>query len=160
MSSSRTRVVCIKDIWFPAAYTGCNGLGSGLGSNVERGFDGMGILCVFCVYDTIGNRCFEKTSFPKTILRDFRNAPFYILCLFHMIDVRIFNLSVFILFQNGPWFAMISICSCCSFWRNIDVSVFQQLSSNKCEFDSIWKQTLLGGSQMSLQMEKHKSFQK
>ena len=24
------------------------------------------ILCVFCVYDTIGNRCFEKTSFPKT----------------------------------------------------------------------------------------------
>ena len=26
----------------------------------------MGILCVFCVYDTIGNRCFEKTSFPKT----------------------------------------------------------------------------------------------
>ena len=24
----------------------------------------MGILCVFCVYDTIGNRCFEKTSFP------------------------------------------------------------------------------------------------
>ena len=28
----------------------------------------MGILCVFCVYDTIGNRCFEKTSFPKTII--------------------------------------------------------------------------------------------
>ena len=26
----------------------------------------MGILCVFCVYDTIGNRCFEKTSFPKS----------------------------------------------------------------------------------------------
>ena len=65
LSSSRTRVVCIKIIWFPATYTGCNGLGSGLGSNVERGFDGMGILCVFCVYDTIGNRCFEKTSFPK-----------------------------------------------------------------------------------------------
>ena len=27
----------------------------------------MGILCVFCVYDTIGNRCFEKTSFPKML---------------------------------------------------------------------------------------------
>ena len=27
----------------------------------------MGILCVFCVYDTIGNRCFEKTSFPKMV---------------------------------------------------------------------------------------------
>ena len=67
LSSSRTRVVCIKVIWFPAAYTGCNGLGSGLCSNVERGFDGMGILCVFCVYDTIGNRCFEKTSFPKIL---------------------------------------------------------------------------------------------
>ena len=60
--------------------------------------------------------------------------------------------------QNQPWFAIISICSCYSFWRNIDVSVFQQLSSDKCEFDSIWKQTLLGGSQMSKQMEKHKSF--
>ena len=74
LSSSSTRVVCIKDIWFPAAYTGCNGLGSGLGSNVERGFDGMGILCVFCVYDTIGNRCFEKTSFPKiTKMSDFHH---------------------------------------------------------------------------------------
>ena len=30
----------------------------------------------------------------------------------------------FILLQNGPWFAMILICSCCSFWCNIDVSVF------------------------------------
>ena len=29
----------------------------------------MGILCVFCVYDTIGNRCFEKTSFPKRLER-------------------------------------------------------------------------------------------
>ena len=27
----------------------------------------MGILCVFCVYDTIGNRCFEKTSFPMMV---------------------------------------------------------------------------------------------
>ena len=32
---------------------------------LNGGFDGMGILCVFCVYDTIGNRCFEKTLFPK-----------------------------------------------------------------------------------------------
>ena len=42
----------------------------------------------------------------------------------------------------------------------ISTKVFQQLSSDKCEFDSIWKQTLLGRSQMSLQMEKRKSFQK
>ena len=39
--------------------------------------------------------------------------------------------------------------------RNIDVSVFQQLSSDKCEFDSFCKQTLSGGSQMPKQMEKH-----
>ena len=84
-----------------------------------------------------------------TILRDFKNAPFYILCLFLMIDLRMFSLSFLILLQNEPWFAMISISSCCSFYRYIDVSVFQQLSSDKCEFDSIWKQTLLGGSQMS-----------
>ena len=31
----------------------------------------MGILCVFCVYDTIGNRCFEKTSFPKIAYQTF-----------------------------------------------------------------------------------------
>ena len=90
---------------------------------------------------------------------DFKNAPFYILCLFHMINLRKFSLSFLILLQNGPWFDMLSICSCCSFWRNIDVSVFQQLSSDKCEFDSIWKQTLFGGSQISYQIEKHKSFQ-
>ena len=29
----------------------------------------MGLLCVFCVYDTIGNRCFEKTSFPKIMVK-------------------------------------------------------------------------------------------
>ena len=85
----------------------------------------------------------------RSILNDFRNAPFYIHCLCHMIDLRIFSLSFFILLLNGPWFAMISICSCCSFWRNIDVSDFQQLSSDKFELDSIWKQTLLGASQMS-----------
>ena len=77
-----------------------------------------------------------------------------------MINLMMFSLSFFILSQNGPWFAIISICSWCSFWRNIDVSVFQQLLSDKCEFDLIWKQTLLGGSQISWQMEKHKSFQK
>ena len=38
----------------------------------------------------------------KYILRDFRNAPFYILCLFHMMDLRMFSLSFFILLQNGP----------------------------------------------------------
>ena len=49
------------------------------------------------------------------ILRDFRNAPFYIHCLFHMIDLRMFSFSFFILLQNGPCFVMISICSCYSF---------------------------------------------
>ena len=81
-------------------------------------------------------------SILNYILRDFKNAPFYILCFFNMIDLRMFSLSFFILMHYGPWFAMLSNCSCCSFWRNIDVSVFQQLSSDKCEFDSIWKQTL------------------
>ena len=37
----------------------------------------------------------------KNILRDFKSAPFYILCLFHMIDLRMFYLSFFILLQNG-----------------------------------------------------------
>ena len=96
----------------------------------------------------------------NNILKDFRNTPFYIHRLCHMIDLRMLSLSFFILLQHGPSFAMISICSCGSFWRNIDVSVFQQLSSDKCELDLIWKLTLWGGSQMSLQMEKHKRFQK
>ena len=95
-----------------------------------------------------------------SILRDFRNAPFYIHCLFHMINLMMFSSYFFIFLHNGPWFAMILIRSCYSFWRNTDVSVFQQLLYDKCEFDSIWKQILLGGSQMSYQMEKHKSFQK
>ena len=49
------------------------------------------------------------------IMRDFKNAPFYILCLFHMINLRMLSLSFFILLQNEPGFAIISICSCCSF---------------------------------------------
>ena len=83
------------------------------------------------------------------ILRDFRNAPFYIHCLLRMVNLRVFSLSFFILLHNGQWFAMISICSCCSFWRNTDISVFHQLSSDKCKFDSMWKHTLWDGSQMS-----------
>ena len=31
-----------------------------------------------------------------------------------------------------PWFAMISICSCCSFWRTLDVSVF-----NNCHLTNV-----------------------
>ena len=45
-----------------------------------------------------------------------------------------------------PWFRF---APAAPFWRNNDVSVFQQLTSDKCEFDLIWKQTPLGGSQMS-----------
>ena len=36
------------------------------------------------------------------ILRDFKNAPFYILCLCHTNNLRMFSLSFFILLQNGP----------------------------------------------------------
>ena len=36
------------------------------------------------------------------ILRDFKNAPFYILCLFHMINLRMFSLSLFIFLHNEP----------------------------------------------------------
>ena len=76
---------------FPATYTGCNGIGSGLGSNVERGFDDMGILCVFCVYDTIGNRCFEKTSFPKSAL--FRNKNLDLSDFWHCLEENKYSKS-------------------------------------------------------------------
>ena len=70
-------------------------------------------------------------------------TQFYIHCLFHMADLRMFPLSFFICLHNGPWFVVILICSCRLFWRNTDVSVFQQLLSDKCEFNSIWKHFLL-----------------
>ena len=44
----------------------------------------------------------KKRKRDSTILRDFKNAPFYILCLFHMINLRMFSLSFFIFLQNGP----------------------------------------------------------
>ena len=77
-----------------------------------------------------------------TIPRLFRNAPFYIHFLSHMVNLRMFSLSFFILLHNGPWFAIISTCSCCSFWRNTDVSLFQQLSPDKCKFNLIWNKHL------------------
>ena len=102
LSSSRARVVCIKDIWFPATYTGCNGIGSGLGSNVERGFDDMGILCVFCVYDTIGNRCFEKTSFPKTNISRLSNINALGIFDFAIMEVMVKLDSSFVQTWKGP----------------------------------------------------------
>ena len=44
----------------------------------------------------------EYLSRTEYILRDFKNAPFCILCLFHMINLRMFSLLFFILLQNGP----------------------------------------------------------
>ena len=43
----------------------------------------------------------QQFSHGYFILRDFRNAPFYIHCLFHMINLRMFSLSFFIFLQNG-----------------------------------------------------------
>ena len=42
-----------------------------------------------------------RTRMLDSILRDFKNAPFYILCQFHMTNLRMFSLSFFILLQNG-----------------------------------------------------------
>ena len=38
----------------------------------------------------------------ESILRDSRNAPFYIHCIFHMLNMRMFSLSYFIILHNGP----------------------------------------------------------
>ena len=81
------------------------------------------LVCVICNSSSFHSFVFKLC----TILRDFKNAPFYILCLFHMLNLRMFYLSYFIILQNGPWFAIISICSWCSFWRNVDVSVFSTI---------------------------------
>ena len=43
-----------------------------------------------------------------------------------------FSLSLFIRLHNGPRFAMVSICSCGSFRRNADVSVF-----NDCRLTTV-----------------------
>ena len=70
------------------------------------------------------------------ILSDFRNAPFYIHCLFHIIDLRMFSLSFY------PLAKWTIIC------HDFDLLMlfiltysrrkcFQQLLSDKFEFDSI-----------------------
>ena len=57
------------------------------------------ILVILCIYQ----KEFDIIPFYALyILRDFRNAPFYIHCLFHMIDLRMCSLLFFILLQNGP----------------------------------------------------------
>ena len=53
------------------------------------------------LYSHISCSC-SDTIYTKGILRDFRNAPFYIHCLFHIINLRMFSLLFFILLQNGP----------------------------------------------------------
>ena len=56
------------------------------------------IFLAFCKYWLISSNI--RCTFPTIdyvrgdiILMDFKNAPFYILCLFHMIDLRMFSLS-------------------------------------------------------------------
>ena len=59
---------------------------------------------------TLGQNCNVFTAERRSqsnlhminLLRDFKNAPFYILCLFHMINLRMYSLSFFIFVQNGP----------------------------------------------------------
>ena len=42
--------------------------------------------------------------------RTLETDQLYIHCLFHMVDLRMFSLSLFIRIHNGPWFAIVSIC--------------------------------------------------
>ena len=51
-------------------------------------------------YMTQSQRSYRGLNFH--ILKDFGNAPFYIPCLFHMADFRMFSLSLFILLHNEP----------------------------------------------------------
>ena len=47
--------------------------------------------------------CYQELSKCKkvSILRVFRNAPFYIPYLFHLVNLRMFSLSILILLYNG-----------------------------------------------------------
>ena len=53
------------------------------------------------------------------------------------------------LLHNAEWFTINLFWSYSSFWRYIDVSVFQQFTSSIKIRISIWKQTVLCDSQMS-----------
>ena len=48
------------------------------------------LVCAFVVRQP-RRQVFSRRS--PYLLRDFKNAPFYILCLFHMINLRMFSLS-------------------------------------------------------------------
>ena len=57
----------------------------------------MGILCVFCVYDTIGNRCFEKTSFPNiTVNVRLNQKPLFLKPYFHLMNTVTLQRFLFI----------------------------------------------------------------
>ena len=74
----------------------------------------VSVLCLFLAVPKVGHahlllkivvNFVAQISIERLhyILRDFKNAPFYILCLFHMINFRyFFSLSFLILLQNGP----------------------------------------------------------
>ena len=51
---------------------------------------------ILCLYQGT-QRSLAKNA--QTILRDFRNAPFYIHCLFHTVDLRMFSISFYPLSQ-------------------------------------------------------------
>ena len=62
-----------------------------------------------------------RSEFLQHILKDFRNAPFYI--HFHMDNLRMFPSSLFVLLHNGSWFAIILI----SYGVHSDVTLARML---------------------------------
>ena len=90
----------------------------------------MGILCVFCVYDTIGNRCFEKTSFPKIV---------YIFDLDLRIQANDGECGLVTLrWANGGW-DKLSISSLFSFFFLFYFLLFI-LTVKNCQVDSLVQQ--------------------
>ena len=61
---------------------------------------------------------------------------------FNMVDLRMFSLAFLTsctMDHDLPWFRFAHAEH--SFWRNTDLCVFQQLSSDKCKFDPICQHT-------------------
>ena len=69
----------------------------------QRSFDNRYVV-VFCMIAVYGQKPIlylgTCDNWSQNILKDFRNAPFYMHCPFQMADLRMLSISYFILLHN------------------------------------------------------------
>ena len=110
---------------------------------------------------------FHRRTSPKSgkdpiwyILRNFKNATFYVDCFLYWVDLMMFPIQYFILLHDKQQLTVKRILLRPFILTYHDVSHFQYYVYGIRTVKSMWKQTVIVDGQTSYQSEKHKMYRK